>query len=94
MEAWLAAFVALLARLERLLPVFVAFMAGKGAAEYRAMEEQLKQEKAERDLEQELTAFHDSLSDGQLRDVTAKRIERIRLRLKARAAHGSGGHDD
>ena len=92
LERLLAAFVALLAALERVAPVIAAFMAGKGAAEFKAMEEQLEKERQLSDLERDLTAFHDSLSDGELRNITAQRIKR--LRYKARTAHGIGGHDD
>ena len=94
MERLLAAFVALLEALKPLFSTFTAFMAGKGLAEYQEMETKLKEAQREKKLLKELSDFHDGLSDGGLRDVTAQRIERIKLRLKARAARGSGGHDD
>lgn len=93
-ERLLAALVALLEALKPLFSTLGAFLAGKGVAEYRAMETALEQERKARELEQDLLAFHDGLSDGELRDITAKRIAAIRLRLKARAADRSGGHDD
>ncbi len=98
MEKALAAIIKLLeAVLPYLKPVFdtvAAFFLGKGLAEYREMEAKLKEAQHERELLKDLSDFHDSLSDGGLRDVTAKRIERLRLRLKARAAGTGGGYDD
>jgi hypothetical protein len=98
MERLLAAVIKLLeAVLPYLKPVFdtvAAFFLGKGLAEYQEMEAKLREAQHERELLKDLSDFHDGLSDGGLRDVTAQRIERIKLRLKARAAGAGGGYDD
>jgi hypothetical protein len=98
METALAAIVgllnAVLTAFKPYLSTIAAFFAGKGVAEYKAMEDALKQERAERDLVKELNDFRGSLSDGELRRITNERIKAINLRLKARAADRSGGYDD
>lgn len=92
MERVLAALVALLEALKPLFSTLGAFLAGKGVAEYRAMEMQLEREKQHREFTSEIDALHSALDDDGVRELA---IERIKwMRLKARAADRGGGNDD
>lgn len=94
MDKLLALVTALLAALERYLPTVAAYFAGKGVVKNENQKEALQQAKADLEFTQRVDVVHSGLDDDGLHDLVSARAERIRLRLKARAADPSGGKDD
>ena len=94
MDKLLALVTALLAAIERYLPTVAAYFAGKGIVKGEQQKEALQQAKADLEHAQTIDAVHASLDDDGLQSKASATIERIKLRLKARAANASGGQDD
>lgn len=91
-ERLLAALVAVVKALEPYFSTFAAFMAGKGVAEFKAMQAQLEKERAEREYAKAIDDWIAGLPDDELRDAIAS--QKQRLRAKARLAGRRGGNDD
>jgi hypothetical protein len=94
MEKVAALLTALLALAERYFPTVAAYFIGKGIVKNEAQKEALQQTQANIKQAEIVDGLHASLDDDGVRKLALDRAEKLRLRLKARAANASGGRDD
>jgi hypothetical protein len=94
MEKVAALLTAILALAERYLPTLAVYFIGKGVAENEKQKETLQQAQENIRQAEVVNGLHASLDDDGVRKLALDRAERLRLRLKARAANAEGGADD
>lgn len=85
---------ALLDALRQLAELVLAFLAGELKGKLEAVNEQQQRDLEASQAAAVVSAMHAGLNDDELRKLAVTRAERLRARLKARAADGNGGGDD